>query len=407
MKIGFIKNEVEKRLMHWSSETEKLIKKEKEVYIYGAGNWGSIVVKYCIFNEINVRGIITTSLDNNIDEIYGIRVQTVSDELDRNVLVVIAINGRTKKEIVDRIKEYGFSKWLEIDSVPRGYTGYEYNKRLDSSMYMNELKIKYWMIHKEILNLDNPQTFTEKIQWIKLYGDLDRMAELADKLRVRNWIKTKVGDNHLIPLLGYWDNFDDINFDMLPDRFVLKCNHGCGYNLIVKDKREFNVKQARNKIQEWLHEDYGMISLEPHYSRIDRKIIAEEYIEQINGDLYDYKIHCFGGEPKVIQLIGERNLELHLGKQAVYDTNWNTMEWSFGDYPRFENKINKPERLQELLDIARKLSEGINYVRVDLYLLNEIKVGELTFTPGSGSYIYNDDWTPEANKFLGRLIELP
>ena len=159
----------------------------------------------------------------------------------------------------------------------------------------------YQQMHGKPLDWNNLQTWTEKMQWVKLYDNTPIKTRLADKFLVREWIAEKIGADYLIPLLGVWDNFDEIDFDALPNQFVLKCNHGSGMNIIVRDKKDFDIESAREKINAWLAIDYGALYIEPHYNNIPKKIIAEKFMtDNENFDLIDYKFLCFDGEVKYL-----------------------------------------------------------------------------------------------------------
>lgn len=258
---------------------------------------------------------------------------------------------------------------------------------------------------KEALNLKAPQTFNEKVQWLKLYDNQPLKSRLADKYAVREWVKAEIGEEYLIPLLGVWDSPEEVDFDMLPDRFVLKANHGSGMILIVKDKASLNIRKARKLMAEWLRTPYGLLNAEQHYHLIPRKIIAEEYIEQSDGNLYDYKIYCFNGNPEFIQVIGDRDFHTHFAQTLFYDTNWTLTPYAYG-YPVYKKEKPRPEKLEEMLAIAKKLCRDFIYVRVDLYLLDngEIKFGEMTFHSFSG---FRSWQPPEANLLMGEKIHLP
>lgn len=160
-------------------------------------------------------------------------------------------------------------------------------------------------------------------------------------------------------------------------------------------------------MEKWLNTNHAFHSLELHYKDIKPKIIAEKYIEEIDGNLFDYKVHCFHGKPTYIQVIGNRDLKSHSGLQLVYDFNWNEQDWSFGDYPKYREGLKRPSMLEELYRLSRILCEEFEYVRVDFYIiLEQILFGEMTFTPGSGFYRYNDDWTLETDLMLGNIIIL-
>ncbi len=245
--------------------------------------------------------------------------------------------------------------------------------------------LKEWYFNRmgETLELENPQTFNEKIQWLKLYDSTPLKTRLADKYLVRDWIKEKIGEEYLIPLLGVWDKFEDIDFNNLPNQFVLKCNHGCGYNIIVKDKTKLDLNDVKSKINKWMNEDYSFkCGFEMHYSAIPRKIIAEKYIGKENQEMIDYKLWCFGGKVHFIQYLTDRNIGL---KVAFFNTDWEKQDFAYS-YPIIETEIKKPDCLDKMIHLAEILSKDFNYVRVDFYITpdNEIKFGEMTFTPASG-----------------------
>lgn len=285
----------------------------------------------------------------------------------------------------------------------------KYYGELQKEDYEKELCELYAVIMNEKADLKKPVLFTEKIQWLILHDNTEQKAELADKYLVRNWIAKKIGEKYLIPIIGVWDNFDDIDFNKLPDQFVLKCNHGSGYNYVIKDKEKLDYIKVKTTFQNWMKINFAFSrTLELQYANIPRKIIAEEYIEQLDGNLLDYKVHCFMGEPKYIQVIGDRDLVQHTGAQTIFDCMWNEQTWSFADYPKFSRRIDCPLILDEMLDMSRKLSKEFVYVRIDFYIIeNKLKFGEMTFTPASGLYRYdNKVWSREENRMLGDMIDL-
>ena len=281
--------------------------------------------------------------------------------------------------------------------------GYKFYKGLHPDNYADELKDWYKLRIGEILNLENPKTFNEKIQWIKLYDSTPLKTRLADKYLVRDWVKKQVGEKYLIPLLGVWDKFDDINFDKLPNKFVLKANHGCGWNIIVKDKSIFNKADAKRKLDKWLNTNYAFKSgFELYYKDIPPKIIAEDFLENEGKDLDDYKIWCFNGKPKFIFFLAERQIKLKL---AVYDPNWNLLPFGCS-FPQYKKLVPKPDNLDEMLNVAKVLCKDFAYVRVDLYRLDDgsLKFGEMTFTTASGMCTWDP---PEYDLVLGEMITLP
>ena len=249
----------------------------------------------------------------------------------------------------------------------------------------------------------NPKTFTEKIQHIKILDSTAEKSFLTDKLTVKHWVADKVGEQYVIPTVGGgWDNFDDIDFTALPDKFVLKMNNGSGMNYPVIDKSQLNVREAKKLFDKWVKTEFCWYAFEMQYRRISNKIFAEKFVEEMDGNLYDYKIHCFDGKPRFIQLIGDRNLLKHTGAQRFFDTDWNQLDWDIHYYPDFTHDVARPANLNEMLAVATKLSEGFNYVRVDLYDINgQVYFGEMTFTPGAGLYPYKGKWTYEVDEKLG------
>lgn len=270
---------------------------------------------------------------------------------------------------------------------------HNYLKRLTDDELVYELKRWYYIKTGKKLNLENPVTFDEKIQWMKIYDRDPLKRKLADKVEVRDYVKSEIGESYLTPVIGIVDFFDQIDFGKLPDQFVLKCNHGSGWNEIVRDKSKMDIPKIKRNFDYWMSLDYAFFSgFEMHYKDMERKILIEQYIEQLDGNLYDYKIHCFMGVPKVIQVIGNRDIQNHTAKQAFYDTLWNRLDMDTGDYPQYSNEILPPFKLDEMLEIAQKLSKPFRYVRIDLYdINNQIKFGEFTFTPNSGIHQWSSE----------------
>lgn len=245
------------------------------------------------------------------------------------------------------------------------------------------LKKKYQIVTGEKLNLEDPRTFNEKIQWLKLHDRRDIYTVLVDKYAVKEYVTQKIGEEYIIPTLGVWDKFDDIIFDDLPNEFVLKCTHDSGGVVICKDKFNLNIHQARKKLSRSLRRNYFYDSREWPYKNVIPRIIAEKYIVDESGmELKDYKIFCFDGKPKLIQVDFDR---FHWHRRNLYTTDWKYIEASI-KYPNDPSvQIPCPKRLDKMLEIAETLSMGIPHVRVDLYSVNEkIYFGELTLHHGSG-----------------------
>lgn len=259
----------------------------------------------------------------------------------------------------------------------------------------------------QTINYLAPQTFNEKIRWMMLYDSTPLKTQLTDKYRVREFVEKRIGAEYLIPLLGVWNKFEQINFEKLPEQYVLKCTHGSGMNVVVKNRDANDYESMRLQFGLWLETNFAYRNFELQYKEISPLIIAEKYIEEGDGNLLDYKVHCFNGEPRYIQVIGNRNLKEHTGRQLLYDFDANRLDWTFGDYPRYEQGILETDKLQLLYGISKRLAKDFDYVRVDLYIIRDkVLFGEMTFTPNAGLYTYNKDFTESVNRMLGSLIKI-
>ena len=252
------------------------------------------------------------------------------------------------------------------------------------------------------LDPNDLKTFTDKLNWLKVHDATPLKSRLADKYRVRNWVSEKIGSEYLIPLLGVWDSFDEINFDDLPDQFILKCNHSSAKNIIVRDKKTFDKERAHRNINLWMSINY-IFAFELHYGSIDRKIIAEKLMN--TSALLDYKFWCFNGEPIYCALVTGRLIGNIC--MTFFDMNWNATEVERSDYPRSEppEDIQPPKNFELMKELVTKLAEGFAFVRVDLYEIEgKVYFGEMTFTPGGGVFSWKSEGTDE---YLGSLLKLP
>lgn len=249
------------------------------------------------------------------------------------------------------------------------------------------LKLLYRYNFNKKLNLEEPKTFNEKIQWLKLYNRKDILTDLVDKYKVREYVKEKIGQDYLIPLIWVGDNPDDIPWDNLPNSFVIKANHGSGQNLIIKDKNNIDKKNIEKIIQRWLKYDHYLVGREWAYKNVRRKIIIEKYIKAEDGsNLKDYRFFCFDGNPKFITVdINIIDKTRKSTKRNLYDLDWNFIDVEIS-YPNEKNaKIPKPKKLNEMIEISKCLSKEFKHVRVDLYENEgQIYFGELTFYHQSG-----------------------
>ena len=281
---------------------------------------------------------------------------------------------------------------------------YDYYLGLKSEQYEEELKLWFKERTGKELDLENPKTFNEKIQWMKLYDSTPLKTRLADKYLVREWVKEKIGEEYLIPLLGVYDSFDEIDFEELPNQFALKTNHGSGWNIIIHDVSNLDKKEAKKKFDGWLKRNYAFnYGMELHYMNILPKIICEKYMADLaDGDIYDYRFFCFNGVPEFVWVDIGSGTNHH--KRNIYDVNWVLQNYRV-NYPNLEPAPEKPSNFDEMLECVKKLCVDFAFVRVDFYSSNgKVYFGEMTFTPQSGTGKWEDE---EQNELYGELIKLP
>lgn len=263
------------------------------------------------------------------------------------------------------------------------------------------------VLHKK-MDWEDPKDFNEKVNWLKIYGDSSLWARLTDKYEVREYIKERGLEDILVKLYGVWDNADDIDFESLPEQFVLKTTNGCNTVMLVTDKKALNISETRKKLNSWLKFKMGRATVEPHYFKIKPRIIAEELLKNDNpqsSSLVDYKFICTDGEPRMIMICADRVLGQRMSC-SFYDMNWNYLpEQSLGQHAGNVVRIDKPQCYDELLRVCRILAAGHPQVRVDLYVTGgKVFFGEMTFTFQGG---YIDYITPEKLLELGQQITLP
>lgn len=272
------------------------------------------------------------------------------------------------------------------------------------------LKLMYRLRMGRKLDLKNPRTFNEKLQWIKLNDRNPLYTLMVDKLRVKDYVSEKIGSDYVVPLLGVWDRAEDIDFASLPRRFVLKCTHDSYGLVICRDKAGLDIEAVKRKIGKSLRNNYYKSYREWPYKDVPRRIIAEEYIEDNcppegvkEGDLPDYKVLCFNGKPSLIEVHKGRFTAGH--SQDWYDADWNWLEIEQSGLHKSESPMARPDFLDEMIDKSAVLAEGIPEVRVDWYHAGgRLLFGELTFFDGSGFCRFlPDEWDYR----IGSMIELP
>lgn len=282
-----------------------------------------------------------------------------------------------------------------------GYKGYM--NWMPDSLY---LKLMFWARLGLNLNYSNPKTLNEKVQLLKLKDRKKEYIKWVDKYAVRQYIEEKIGKDYLIPLVGGpWNKFEDIDFSKLPDQFVLKCTHDSGGLVICADKNTLNLEDAKNKINKSLNNNYFWSGREWPYKQVPPRIIAEKYMVDKSGtELKDYKILCFNGKPDNIMICTGRNSASGV-QYYFFSPDWHFLRYNHGDENLPEDfTISPPDNLNEMLDIARKLSCGTKLARIDLYEADgRVWFGEITLYPDSG---FDTDILPSTDLLFGGKLDV-
>ncbi len=300
------------------------------------------------------------------------------------------------------------NKYLEILKKPqlivRGF-GYVFvnlfGRQMSDKTY---LQCKWWVNNGKKLDLENPVTFNEKLQWLKLYNRNPMYTTMVDKYEAKKYVANIISDEHIIPTLGIYDSVEDIDFDSLPNQFVLKCTHDSGGIVICQDKTQLNRKEAIKKLRKGLKSNFYWTNREWPYKNVTPRIIAEKYMTNGDGELRDYKFFCFDGVPRVMFIASDRFNKEEETKFDFFDMEFNHLPFRNG-HPNATKPIERPAEFDEMRMLASKLSKGIPQVRVDFYDVNgQIYFGEMTFFHWSGFVKFDpEEWDYK----IGEMIELP
>ena len=281
------------------------------------------------------------------------------------------------------------------------------------------LQMMYWLNMGKKLDLKNPKTFNEKLQWLKLYNHNPAYTVMVDKVKAKEYVAKLIGEEHIIPTLGVWDDPDDIDFDALPNQFVLKCNHNSGTGMcICRDKSKLDIEKVKAELRKGLKENYFMRWREWPYKNVPRKILAEKFMQDMGEqaqsiskaqlkELNDYKFFCFNGEPRYCQVISDRNTD---EKIDFYDMHWKRLVGLVGlvglndKVHNSEYAIPCPESFEDMKQMASLLAKSIPFSRIDFYEINhQAYFGEITFFPATGFGNFNPrEW----NVKMGDMITL-
>lgn len=265
------------------------------------------------------------------------------------------------------------------------------------------LQLMYFKHFKKFINFNNPKSFNEKIQWLKLNYRNVKFTDMADKYKVKQYISKMIGDEYVIPTLGVWDTPEKIEFNKLPEKFVLKCNNDSGGIVICKDKKNLNIEETKKFLRTRLNNNGFWYGREWPYKNIKPCIIAEKYMENDGqNELVDYKFFCFNGEPKMVLVCSERFSSKNMCK-TYFDENWNLLN-IVEDNHRIDKEQRIPQNFEKMKMISKKLSRGMPFVRIDFYeIMDKLYFGEITFFPASGLEKFKPK---EWNYILGDMINI-
>lgn len=268
------------------------------------------------------------------------------------------------------------------------------------------IRLKWWSTMDYSLNLKNPKTFNEKIQWLKLHDRNPEYIKMVDKVEAKKYVASIIGEEYIIPTIGVYEKVDDIDFEKLPKQFVLKCTHDSNGVVICKDKSTFDIKKAKTKLERGLAQSYYCYNREWPYKGVKPRIIAEKFMtdDENGAELKDYKWFCFDGTPKYLFIATDRFTDGKQTKFDFYDTSFKHLPFTNG-HPNASKAIKKPAGFEKMKEISACLSQGLPHVRVDLYdIKGKIYFGELTFYHWSGFMPFKpQEWDYK----FGELITLP
>ena len=272
---------------------------------------------------------------------------------------------------------------------------------LDDKTY---LKIKYKMEMKKELNFEKVQTFNEKLQWLKINDRKDIYTTMVDKYEAKEYVSKNIGKEYIIPTIGIFNNFDEIDFEKLPEKFVMKCTHDSGGIILCRNKKEFDKEKARKKINKQLKKNFYKNFREWPYKNVKPRIIVEDFIGE---NLTDYRIYCFNGKAKYVYMYINNSETTNEKPEPencnIYDIEWNLQDFHQKSLPTKEN-YKKPEQLERMKEISEKLSKDTKFLRVDFYLIDgKILFSEMTFFPGAG---FSQFYPEEADYKLGRELKI-
>lgn len=298
--------------------------------------------------------------------------------------------------LIENIKKIPHVIWFQY---------WKYLEKLSKHInpYWND-SVRYYRITGKKMNWRKPQDMSQKLLWLNRYWQPQLKADCADKYRMKEYVSSCGFDDINVPLIGVWDTPDEIDWIKLPNQFVMKTNHGCGTNIICKDKSMLDIDQAKKKLEEWLKIDFSKPYNEVHYSRIKPCIVTEEYLPAVSLYQIDYKFQCINGEPYCILICADRDVNGH-AKLYSYNLKWERVVLLNGEENSMQREFPKPINLNRMIECARILAKPFPYVRVDFYEVEgKLYIGELTFTPYGNIMTY---YKSEVLEDMGHKLILP
>lgn len=376
-------------------ELENLSKSwDGEACIFGAGLLG----KGTAYEVIKTMGFhLDFYCDNHISPGTYIRDNLIVRDIkylyehNKDILVFVCVSTKYQKEILEQLKHYDVENIVVLDTtVLISQIMEEVDKADDDAkkrwhFFYDDVEFLSSLFKQKTgyeMNIENPRTFNEKIQWLKLHDRNPAYTQMVDKYAVKKWIAQKIGEKYVIPTLGVYNTFDEIELKKLPQQFVLKCTHDSGSVIICKDKDKFDKEEVSEILKSKLGINYYWLGREWPYKNVKPRIIAEKYMG-LSSELTDYKFMCFHGEPKMVFTCTERFEQDGL-KVTFFDLDWNKLNFE-RHYHSSTKEIPRPQNLELMIELAARLSDGIPFVRVDFYEIEgHVYFGEMTFSPGGG-----------------------
>jgi hypothetical protein len=262
------------------------------------------------------------------------------------------------------------------------------------------VRLNYLIARRQILHVNPPNTFSEKLQWLKLHGNLQTYHAYADKWEVRDYVKGRVGASYLVPLFAVWDDYREVDVSKLPEQFVLKASHGSGFVFVCRDKACCSQRELQSMLRAWMSIDFYRTTRELQYKACQRRVLCEALLDDGSGDMPDYKFFCFHGTPELVQVDTNRFAN---HRRDLFSTDWKRLPVELL-YPNADQVPPTPAAFDEMLEVSRCLSRGFDFVRVDLYSSGgRVYFGELTFTPGNGLEQFDP---PVFDLILGNKLHL-